>query len=76
MAETRLEKSFAPAAEIKEEEEETVETIVETEEQQIAALEHEIECPRCRNAMTLCSDFDSLYYFCEGCDFCLYTIKK
>lgn len=51
---------------------------VETEQQQeqVAALEHEIECPRCRDSMTLCSDFDSLYYFCEECDFCLYTIKK
>ena len=39
-------------------------------------LEREIECPRCYDIMTLCSDFDSLYYFCEGCDFCLYTIKK
>ena len=39
------------------------------------AIEHEIECPRCYNVMTLCSDFDSLYYLCEECDFCLYTIK-
>ncbi|MGA8844050.1 MAG: hypothetical protein WB511_10740 [Nitrososphaeraceae archaeon] len=40
------------------------------------SLEHDIECPRCYNIMTLCSDFDSLYYMCEECDFCLYTIKK
>jgi hypothetical protein len=39
-------------------------------------LEREIECPRCYDTMSLCSDFDSLYYFCGGCDFCLYTIKK
>jgi hypothetical protein len=26
--------------------------------------------------MMLCSDFDNLYYVCEECDFCLYTIKK
>ena len=46
------------------------------EEQQTPALEHEVECPRCHDVMTLCSDFDSLYYFCEECDFCLYTIKR
>ena len=39
-------------------------------------LEHEIECPRCHDSMMLCSDFDNLYYVCEECDFCLYTIKK
>ncbi|HEY7227504.1 MAG TPA: hypothetical protein VH481_05200 [Nitrososphaeraceae archaeon] len=38
-------------------------------------IEHEIECPRCYNIMTLCSDFDSLYYLCEECDFSLYTLK-
>ncbi|HKX20939.1 MAG TPA: hypothetical protein VJM74_04640 [Nitrososphaeraceae archaeon] len=38
-------------------------------------IEHEIDCPRCYNIMTLCSDFDSLYYLCEECDFSLYTIK-
>jgi len=74
MAETRLEKSFVS--------EETAEAVTsssaeeEKHQQQTVALEHEIECPRCRDAMTLCSDFDSLYYFCEECDFCLYTIKK
>lgn len=49
---------------------------IEVEQEQAPTLEHEIECPRCRDSMTLCSDFDSLYYFCEQCDFCLYTIKK
>jgi hypothetical protein len=39
-------------------------------------LEQEIECPRCHDSMMLCSDFDNLYYVCEECDFCLYTIKK
>jgi len=39
-------------------------------------MEHEIECPRCHDNMALCSDFDNLYYVCEECDFCLYTIKK
>ena len=39
-------------------------------------IENEIECPRCYDMMTLCSDFDNLYYLCEGCEFCLYTIKR
>ncbi len=42
----------------------------------IPFLEHEIECPRCHDSMLLCSDFDNLYYACQECDFCLYTIKK
>ena len=46
------------------------------ESQQMQFMEHEIECPRCHDSMELCSDFDSLYYACEECDFCLYTIKK
>lgn len=61
--ETKLAESAAPEVEVE-------------EKQQVAGLEHEIECPRCRDSMILCSDFDSLYYFCEECDFCLYTIKK
>jgi hypothetical protein len=36
-------------------------------------LEYEIECPRCYYNMTLCSDFDVLYYFCEDCGFLLHT---
>ena len=39
-------------------------------------IESEIECPRCYDLMTLCSDFDSLYYICYKCDFVLYTIRK
>jgi hypothetical protein len=39
-------------------------------------IENEFECPRCNDTMILCSDFDSLYYVCESCDFYLYTIKK
>jgi hypothetical protein len=31
----------------------------------------EIECPRCHNIMTLCSDFDKLCYICEECSFIL-----
>jgi ribosomal protein S27AE len=36
-------------------------------------MESEIECPRCYDSMTLCSDFDSLRYFCEQCGFLLHT---
>ena len=36
-------------------------------------LESEIECPRCHDMMTLCSDFDFLYYKCEECHLPLYT---
>jgi hypothetical protein len=39
-------------------------------------LEHEIECPRCYDVMTLSSEFDSLHYICDNCDFALFTIKK
>lgn len=39
-------------------------------------IESEIECPRCYDIMTLCSDFDSLYYVCYKCDFVLYTVRK
>jgi hypothetical protein len=48
----------------------------EEQENPVPFLEHEIECPRCHDSMMLCSDFDNLYYVCEECDFCLYTIKK
>lgn len=74
MAETKLEKSFA--SEEQEQQQQRQEVVQTPRVEHAVALEHEIECPRCRDAMTLCSDFDSLYYFCEGCDFCLYTIKK
>ncbi|MGC2574358.1 MAG: hypothetical protein WA364_22815 [Candidatus Nitrosopolaris sp.] len=36
-------------------------------------LEFEIECPRCYDSMTLCSDIDGLYYFCDQCGFLLHT---
>ena len=39
-------------------------------------LQFEIECPRCYDTMTLCSDFDSVYYFCEECNFYLYIQNK
>jgi hypothetical protein len=48
----------------------------ENQENLVPFLEQEIECPRCHDSMMLCSDFDNLYYVCEECDFCLYTIKK
>jgi hypothetical protein len=34
-------------------------------------LEQEIECPRCYDVMTLSSNFDSLGYVCQECDFLL-----
>jgi len=54
---------------------------IEEEEQQqkqeiVTDIEHEIDCPRCYDTMTLRSDFDSLYYFCEECAFILYTVRK
>jgi ribosomal protein S27AE len=49
----------------------------ESKEESVALLmEQDIECPRCHGSMVLCSDFDSLYYSCEECDFTLYTIKR
>ncbi|HEX6561219.1 MAG TPA: hypothetical protein VF016_04250 [Nitrososphaera sp.] len=46
------------------------------EKESVALLEQDIECPRCHDSMALCSDFDSLYYTCQECDFTLYTIKR
>jgi len=34
-------------------------------------MEQEIECPRCYDVMTLCSDFDRLLYVCQECDLLL-----
>ena len=39
-------------------------------------LQFEIECARCYNTMTLCSDFNGLYYFCEQCAFLLHTERE
>jgi hypothetical protein len=50
--------------------------ITEEQENSVPFLEEEIECPRCHDSMMLCSDFDNLFYVCQECDFCLYTIKK
>ena len=35
------------------------------------AIEQDIECPRCHDMMTLCSDFDRLCYLCGDCSFLL-----
>jgi hypothetical protein len=35
-------------------------------------VEHEIECPRCHDIMTLQSEFDRLGYVCEECYFLVY----
>ncbi len=51
-------------------------TAAKEEEQRVQFLKHEIECPRCRDTMELCSDFGNMYYVCNECDFCLYTIKR
>lgn len=48
----------------------------EEKREEVVSIENEIECPRCHDSMTLCSDFDRLFYSCDGCDFCLYTIKR
>jgi cytochrome c-type biogenesis protein CcmH/NrfF len=34
-------------------------------------IEQEIECPRCYDVMILSSNFDSLGYVCQECDFLL-----
>lgn len=50
--------------------------LLEQTSQQISItdnLENEIECPRCHEIMTLCSEFDLLYYKCEECNLPLYT---
>jgi hypothetical protein len=49
---------------------------IEHQEETPVEINHEIECPRCYAIMSLCSDFDSLFYSCEECSFILYTIKK
>jgi hypothetical protein len=34
-------------------------------------IEQEIECPRCYDVMILSSNFDSIGYVCQECDFWL-----
>jgi acetyl-CoA carboxylase beta subunit len=44
---------------------------VEEEDKTTNDIEHEIECPRCHDIMTLSSDFDKLLYVCQQCDLLL-----
>jgi hypothetical protein len=45
----------------------------QTKETELKEIEHEIECPRCHDIMTLSSsEFDKLGYFCQECSFSLY----
>jgi Zn finger protein HypA/HybF involved in hydrogenase expression len=48
-------------------------TAAKEEEQQVQFLKPEIECPRCRDNMKLCSDFDNLDYVCDECGFSMYA---
>jgi len=41
------------------------------DEDKVKDMEHEIECPRCYDIMTLSSDFDKLGFICQGCDLLL-----
>lgn len=47
-------------------------TITQVKEENNLGVEHEIECPRCHDIMTLQSEFDRLGYACQECDFLLY----
>ncbi len=51
------------------------EAITQIEEKNNLGVEHEIECPRCHDIMTLQSEFDRLGDACEECDFLLCFIK-
>jgi hypothetical protein len=48
------------------------EEIVSQTKEQDLSIEQEIECPRCHDVMTLCSQFDRLGYHCEECSFSLH----
>lgn len=54
----------------------TMSSAIKHQSQQGQFIEHEIECPRCHDTMALCSDFDTLFYICQECDFYLYAIKR
>src|SRR5919112_5947810 len=41
------------------------------EVQIVENLQQEIDCPRCSDSMTLTSDFDGLFYFCQECQLSL-----
>jgi DNA-directed RNA polymerase subunit RPC12/RpoP len=47
------------------------EPIIESKGENNIVIDQEIECPRCHDMMTLCSDFDRFSYVCEECDFLL-----
>lgn len=53
-----------------------LEAIEDVKKIEVGELEHEIECPRCSDMMTLCSDFDFLYYACDQCGFVLSNYRK
>ena len=38
-------------------------------------LENEIECPSCQSNMILNGVYDSPYYGCNDCNFCLYIYR-
>ena len=56
----------------KEEISQPYESITQIEEKNNLSVEHEIECPRCHDIMTIQAEFDRLGYVCEECDFLLY----
>jgi phage FluMu protein Com len=43
----------------------------ENDNDNLTTIDQEIECPRCHEIMTLCSNFDKLCYVCEECSFLL-----
>ncbi|HEV8405574.1 MAG TPA: hypothetical protein VGQ13_06680 [Nitrososphaera sp.] len=52
-------------------------TIFEAEKPEVTnILANEMECPRCYQVMTLCNDFETLFYACEECDFILHTVSN
>ncbi|MDP9290671.1 MAG: hypothetical protein M3P08_21085 [Thermoproteota archaeon] len=48
------------------------EDIVGQIEEKDLSIEQEIECARCHDVMTLCSEFDRLGYYCDVCSFSLH----
>jgi len=61
-------------SQLQEQSEATEITVSDDDAGALRTLEHEIECPRCHADMSLGSEFDNLCYFCEECDFCLFTL--
>jgi late competence protein required for DNA uptake (superfamily II DNA/RNA helicase) len=52
--------------------EDSTETALQSREESILPIEHEIDCPRCHDIMMLSAQFDRLCYLCEECSFSLY----